>query len=94
MRWIRALPDDLGCSREVLITLREQYEQAGAPSTRAIERATGHAVSRDTVHRILTGPKLPNWEPLEHIVKVLGGDVNVFRQLWVSARRAMERDAG
>jgi hypothetical protein len=94
MRRIRGLPEGLGHSRAVLVPLRELYLLAGEPSMRKMEQSTRHAVSRDTAHRILTGPELPRWEPLEHIVKALGGDVAAFRELWVSARRAMEEEGG
>jgi hypothetical protein len=52
------------------------------------------ALSHDTVHRVLTGPELPRWGPLELVVEALGGDVEAFRELWVSARHAMEQDRG
>jgi hypothetical protein len=56
---------------------------------RAIARSTG-ALSHDTVHRVLTGPTLPRWGPLELVVEALDGEVETFRALWISARRAME----
>jgi len=60
---------------------------------RGIAKSTG-ALSHDTVHRILTRPELPRWGPLELVVEALGGDVETFRNLWVSARRAMDQDRG
>jgi hypothetical protein len=60
---------------------------------RAIARST-RALSHDTVHRVLTGPDLPRWGSLELVVEALHGDVETFRMLWVSARRAMEQDGG
>jgi hypothetical protein len=58
---------------------------------RAIARATD-ALSHDTVHRVLTGPGVPRWGPLELIVEALNGDVEKFRVLWMAARRAVEDD--
>jgi DNA-binding phage protein len=78
-------------SRDVLMALRELYWTAGAPSVRSIARATGDALSHDTVYRVLTGPGLPRWEPLMFVVKALDGDVEVFRRLWITAYRAMEQ---
>jgi hypothetical protein len=75
----------------VLVALRELYLLAGEPSMRKIARATG-ALSHDTVHRVLTGPDLPRWGPLELVVEALHGDVDDFRRQWVSARLAMEMD--
>jgi hypothetical protein len=93
MRRIRSLPESAGPGRDVLVELRELYLLAGEPSVRAIARSTG-ALSHDTVHRVLTGPELPNWRPLELVVKALNGDVDAFRQRWVAARRAMEEKRG
>jgi hypothetical protein len=91
---IRKLPEDTGHSRDLLMALRELHLRAGEPSMRAIARSTGRAVSHDTVHRVLTGPELPRWDPLGHVVKALNGDVETFRALWISARHAMEQDGG
>lgn len=87
------LPETPGSVRDVLVPLRELYLLAGEPSMRTIARTTD-AISHDTVHRVLTGPQLPRWGPLELVVEALGGDVETFRKLWVSARRAMEQDSG
>ena len=81
-------------SRELLVALRELHLLAGEPSMRTIARAAGRKISCDTVHRVLTGPDLPRWGSLELIVVALDGDVEFFRDRWVSARRAMEEDSG
>lgn len=93
MRRIRKL-EPAEHSRDLLMALRELHLLAGEPSMRTIARSTGHKISSDTVHRVLTGSDLPRWVPLELIVIVLNGDVETFRSLWVSARRAMEQDGG
>jgi hypothetical protein len=97
MRYMRRLPEPAGPSpcHDLLAALRELHLQAGEPSTRAIARSTGRAISHDTVHRILTGQDLPRWNTLELIVKALDdGKVETFRALWVSARRSMEQGSG
>ena len=63
----------------------------GGASMRAIARSTG-AISHDTVHRYLTGPDVPQWGPLELVVEALHGDVELFRELWITARSAMDED--
>jgi hypothetical protein len=78
-----------GPSHEILLELYELHLVAGQPSMRDIARST-RALSHDTVHRVLTGPALPSWGPLELVVEALDGDVERFRALWVTARRAMD----
>lgn len=54
-------------------------------------------VSHDTVHRVLrcglTG-KVPRWESLAEIVRVLGGDLNRVRDLWTRAVVEAEQQQG
>jgi hypothetical protein len=90
---LRKLPDTPGPCRDLLVALRDLHLEAGEPSVRTIARST-KAISHDTVHRVLTGPTLPAWWPLERVVVALGGDVATFRQLWKIARRATEEDRG
>jgi len=94
MRGIRKLPEPAGPGHDLLVALSELHLHAGEPSTRMIARSTGHAISHDTVHRILAGKDVPRWRPLELVVKALDGDVETFRALWISARRAMEQGIG
>jgi len=94
MRHIRKLPEPSGPCHDLLVALRELHLHAGEPSTRAIERCTDHAISHDTVNRVLRGGDLPRWSSLELVVKALDGDLETFRNLWVSARRAEEQDSG
>lgn len=87
-------PDDLPVAlRELLMALREIHLNAGRPSMREIAHdtdKTGHPISHDTVHRVLTRNGLPRWDNLQVIVVALGGDVETFQKLWISARRAMD----
>jgi hypothetical protein len=90
LRWI-VLP--AGPHRDLVEALRELHLQAGLPSVRAIARLTA-ALSHDTVHRVLVGAALPSWGPLELVVEALGGDVEEFRVLWMSARRYEAHQSG
>lgn len=80
-----------GATRDLLLALRDLHLHAGEPSTRAIARRT-RALSHDTVHRVLTGPGLPTWGPLELVVEALDGDVQAFRLLWIAARHEIDHD--
>lgn len=82
-----------GPSLDMLLELYELHLLAGQPSMRMIARSTG-VLSHDTVHRVLTGPDLPQWGTLELVVEALDGDVAAFRGLWVAARRAMDNERG
>lgn len=88
MSHIHKPPEPASPCRDLQVALNELHLYAGEPSTRAIARSTGRAISHDTVNRVLRGEDLPRWSPLELVVKALGGDVETFRALWVSARRA------
>ena len=94
MPGLAKLPDTQGPGVDILIALRELHLLAGEPSVRDIARLTGHALSSATVHRVLTQPEVPRWGTLEPVVEALGGDVESFRHLWISARRAMENNFG
>jgi acetyl esterase/lipase len=91
VKYMRKPPEPAGpCpSHDLVVALRELHLHAGEPSTRAIARSSGGAISHDTVHRILTSDDVPTWKSLAPIVEALDGDVEAFRALWVSARRAM-----
>jgi hypothetical protein len=88
---MRKLVTASGAAGDILVELRRLHLRAGEPSVRAIARSTG-AISHDTVHRVLTSPELPQWGPLELVVEALHGDVEVFRELWITARSTMEEN--
>jgi DNA-binding phage protein len=91
---MRKLPEPGDPCHDLLVALRDLHLHAGEPSTRAIARSAGRAVSHDTVNRVLRGDGLPSWTSLEFVVKALGGDVEAFRKLWVSARCAEGQGSG
>jgi hypothetical protein len=43
--------------------------------------------------RALVGRKAPSWSVLERIVKILGGDADHYRSLWVKARDDTQGEA-
>lgn len=91
MGQIRLIHVPYGPHRDLVRGLRELHLRAGLPSVRRLARVTG-ALSHDTVHRVLVGAKVPTWGPLELVVEALGGDVEEFRRLWMSAQRRAEVD--
>ena len=70
--------------RAALIDLREH---AGNPSSREIARGIGTA-SHTTIAEALSGKRVPSWAVVRAIVDYLGGDEQVFRDLWTSAMDA------
>lgn len=73
--------------RPLFDELREAWLLAGGPSTRVLARTvfekTHTRISHTTIHGILNGTTVPMWPTLEGVVKVLGGDVEHFRRLWI-----------
>ena len=90
---LRYIPIPAGPHRELVMALRELHLRAGLPSVRRIALRTS-ALGHDTVHRVLVGARVPGWGPLELVVEALGGDIEEFRQLWMSAQRRPELDRG
>jgi hypothetical protein len=67
---------------------RDLHLYAGLPSTREIAKASeklNRSVSHSTVQVTLSGKRLPRWGPTEVLVRVLGGEVEHFRSLWMAA---------
>lgn len=64
---------------------------AGAPTVRELaatisDGADKYQVGHSTVHGLLRGARAPRWPLLEQMVIALHGDVEHFRQLWMTAR--------
>lgn len=76
-----------GALWELLESLHVLHVRAGEPSMRALAGQT-EVLSHDTVHRVLTGPFLPRWGPLELVVEALHGDIEEFHAVWLAARVA------
>jgi len=70
----------------LLDALRRLHIAAGEPTVRDITKLADGQISRDTVHRVLVATRVPRWRNLAIVVRALNGDVNVFHQLWVTAR--------
>jgi hypothetical protein len=71
--------------REFFRALKELHLQAGKPSSRSIATAIG-GMSHTTVNAALRGTKVPSWPVVAKLVEYFGGDIEVFRQLWVETR--------
>lgn len=64
--------------------LRELHALAGRPSTRAMAGKLTN-VSHTTVAEALNGKRVPSWSAVRGIVRLLGGNEERFRELWVVA---------
>jgi hypothetical protein len=80
--------------------LNALHLEAGLPSLRSIAENTKGLVSHTTVSYMLTGKRLPRWKPIAAVVHSLGGDRQVFSDLWEAAwlgrpdKRAIEAQLG
>lgn len=70
--------------------LHALHTRAGRPSSRTLSAKMGN-VSHSYVHQVLKGAKLPSWPILAKLVRALDGDVESFRELWISAKSAGEK---
>jgi hypothetical protein len=79
----------LQAAQPVFDELRSVHLLAGGPASRVIAKAifekTHTKISHTTVNGVIGGTVAPSWPVLEKIVRVLGGDVGHFRQLWAAA---------
>ncbi|MEV7121045.1 hypothetical protein [Kitasatospora griseola] len=66
--------------------LQTLHRRRGEPSTRALAKDTGSAISHTTVSLVLRCRTCPKWGPLELVVEALGGDVEEARLLWIAIR--------
>lgn len=71
--------------------LLKLHEQAGWPASRTV--AANLTCSHATVNDVLKGKRLPRWETLGPIVKVLGGDRGRFLALWEAVERELRGTA-
>jgi hypothetical protein len=81
---IRRPPGLVGAVDELFASLHTLHLHAGEPSMQQLAEQTA-VLSHDTVYRVLAGPAVPKWGPLELVVEVLHGDVDKFRALWLAA---------
>ena len=72
-----------GSHRDLVEALHRLHHRAGWPSLRVLARQVG--CSPTTVSAVFSMPRLPSWGVLELLVEAMGGDVEEFRALWVSA---------
>src|ERR1035438_2476041 len=76
-----------GPTAQLASALQSLHALKGAPSVRTLARQVGD-VSHTTVADALAGRRVPSWPVLEGIVRVLGGEQERFKQLWLDARAA------
>lgn len=67
--------------------LTDLREHAGNPSSREMARGVGTA-SHTTIAEALSGKRVPSWAVVRAIVDYLGGDEELFLDLWTSAMEA------
>ena len=72
-----------GPRRELVDALHALHHQAGWPSLRRLAADTG--VSHTTVSKALSAPALPSWGTVELLAEAMGGDIDHFHDLWLSA---------
>ncbi|WP_167880295.1 ATP-binding protein [Nocardioides guangzhouensis] len=75
-----------GTGRDLVEALHDLHHRAGRPSLRSIAGYVG--CSPTTVSAVFSSPRLPTWGVLELVVESLGGDVEMFRTLWLAADAA------
>ena len=68
-----------------LVALQDLYERRGQPRTRALGQQSD--MSHQTVNEYLHGVRKPPLDKLLRLVHALGGDTEVFTDLWQDARK-------
>ena len=72
-----------GPHRDLVDALHRLHHRAGWPSLRVLGRQVG--CSPTTVSAVFSAPRLPTWGTLELVVEAMDGDVEAFRELWLTA---------
>jgi len=72
-----------GGQRDLNDALHELHHRGGWPSLRTLARDAG--CSHTTVSKAFSSVALPTWGVLELLVEAMHGDVEHFRELWLSA---------
>ncbi|GAA2473479.1 hypothetical protein Ahu01nite_047050 [Winogradskya humida] len=71
--------------------IRRLYLHAGEPSLRSIASRTHGGISHATASEVLRSIEKRRWGQIEVFVSALGGDVEIFHGMWVTAREKQER---
>jgi hypothetical protein len=80
-------PDD--AAEKFRYHLRRLHRDKGEMPYRKLARLAG--ISHDPIARALrSGERLPRWSTLEPVIDALGGDVEMFLQLWAAAEDQRE----
>lgn len=72
-----------GARRDLVESLHRLHHRAGWPSLRVLGRQVG--CSPTTVSAVFSASRLPTWGTLELVVEAMGGDVEEFHELWLTA---------
>ena len=72
-----------GAHRDLVEALHRLHHRAGWPSLRTLGRQVG--CSPTTVSAVFSSPRLPTWGTLELVVEAMGGDVEEFHEMWLTA---------
>lgn len=72
-----------GPRRDLIEALHRLHHRAGWPSLRVLGRQVG--CSPTTVSAVFSAPRLPTWGTLELVVEAMGGDVEEFHEMWLTA---------
>jgi hypothetical protein len=73
-----------GDPQPLFTALTALHLAAGAPTTRKL--APGAGMGHSSVNAYLRGVRVPPWPALKGLVTAMGGDVEHFRQLWITAQ--------
>lgn len=88
-----------GALNDFFTALHDLHLKAGYPSTREIQKEIGRdIVSHTTIHKALSGPRLPGWGIIELLVEALarrsrqdgGAVIEQFRPLWETAAKGVQ----
>ena len=74
--------------RRLRTAIKELRLEVGDPSGRELARKSGGKISHTTVCAVLRCDVLPSWRNLKEVVRLLGGRIEPYKELWVAAQRA------
>ncbi|MFT2016555.1 helix-turn-helix domain-containing protein [Streptomyces sp. 796.1] len=60
---------------------------AGSPTDAEIRRLSGDRLALDVIRDVFDGTRVPEWEPVQWLTIAVGGQPDLIRPLWQTARR-------
>src|SRR5256885_15599274 len=86
-----AVPESADSLEQLRLQLHAVHIMAGEPSSRTIAELAGQgSISHTTVNAVLRSERVLRWQYVEAVVNALGGNVEMFKDLWRAARRQMD----